>query len=251
MATPFDDGEFYDILCKDLTYGIDFYVALARAAKGPVLEIACGTGRITLPCLQAGAEVDGVDLFEPMLNRLRAKAAALNLSPRLYTSDMSDFHLPRRYALIMITFNAFCHNLTQEAQIGCLTCCREHLAPGGMLVFDGFFPSLAYVQTPDATRVLEGETKHPTTGQTLRMYDTRTMHRVEQIQHSVNEVEAIDADEKVTIIHRSEFDTRWTYKEEMALLLRVAGFSRWDISGDFDLKPLTKETDGMVVRAWS
>jgi len=249
-ASPFDDGELYDLWCNGLDYAIDFYVALARQAKGPVLEIACGTGRIMLPCLQAGADVDGLDNSEPMLTQLRKKAAALNLAPRLFTADMSDFRLPRQYALITITFNAFCHNLTQDAQIRCLTRCREHLAPGGMLAFDGFFPGSQYVATPENTRVLEGETKHPTTGHTLRTFDTRTMHRVEQVQHSINEVEVIDSDGKITMVHRSEHDARWVYKDEMALLLRVAGFSRWDICGDFERKPLTQETDGMVVLAW-
>ena len=56
-SSPFDDGELYDILFKDFSYGIDFYVPLARAAKGPILDIACGTGRILLPCLQTGADV--------------------------------------------------------------------------------------------------------------------------------------------------------------------------------------------------
>ncbi len=59
-----------------------------------VLDIACGTGRILLPCLQAGVDIEGLDLFEPMLKTLRAKAAALGLSPRLHQADMSDC---RRY----------------------------------------------------------------------------------------------------------------------------------------------------------
>jgi SAM-dependent methyltransferase len=248
--SPFDDGELYDILCNEFTYGIDFYVELARAAMGPVLEIACGTGRILLPCLQAGAEVDGLDLYEPMLSRLRAKAAALQLAPRLFQTDMSDFKLPRRYSLITITFNAFCHNLTQEAQIGCLRRCREHLEPGGLLVFDAFFPGLSYLGMADNTRVLEGEITHPVTGQTLRMYDTRSFNRVTQLQHSINEIEAVGADGGTTIIHRSEFDTRWTYREEMALLLRIAGFSRREIVADFERRPLLRDTDGMVAFAW-
>jgi SAM-dependent methyltransferase len=249
-SSPFDDGELYDILLQDLPYGVDFYVELARQARGPVLEIACGTGRILLPSLQAGADVDGLDLYEPMLDRLRKKAAALGLAPRLYRADMSDFHLPRRYALITITFNAFIHNLTQETQIRCLERCREHLAPGGMLVFDTFFPAHGIIGAPENTRVLELETRDPRTGLPLCMYDTRTFDRVEQIQQSVNELETIGPDGAITLLHRSCFRTRYIYKAEMALLLRVAGFQRWEIAGGFDRRPLTQETDGMVVFAW-
>jgi 2-polyprenyl-3-methyl-5-hydroxy-6-metoxy-1,4-benzoquinol methylase len=115
--SPFDDGDLYDILMQDVRYGIDFYLQAARESKGPVLDICCGTGRILLPCMQAGADVDGLDLSQAILDTLRKKAASLQLAPRLYRADMSDFELPRRYALVMITFNAFIHNLTQSAQI--------------------------------------------------------------------------------------------------------------------------------------
>ena len=98
--------------------------------------------------------MDGLDLYEGMLNRLRQKAAALDLAPSLYRADMSDFRLPRRYALIMITFNAFIHNLTQEAQLRCLELCRQHLAAGGVLVFDTFFPALGMFTAPENTRAL-------------------------------------------------------------------------------------------------
>ena len=250
LPSTFDDGDLYDLVHGDLSYGVDFYVGLARQAQGPVLEIACGTGRILLPCLEAGADIDGLDYSAAMLSTLRKKATALGLSPQLHQADMGDFSLSRRYALIMVTFNAFGHNLTQEAQIRCLELCREYLLPGGMLVFDAFFPGLAIIGAAENTRVLEGEMPHPKTGLPMRMYDTRTFHRVEQIQHSVNEIELLDERGNVQTTHRSEIRIRWIYKAEMALLLRVAGFARWEISADFDLRPLTQETDGMVVRAW-
>jgi SAM-dependent methyltransferase len=249
--TPFDDGELYDILLGTLDYGVDFYVDLAKAALGPVLDIGCGTGRIMLPCLRKGVDIDGLDLFEPMLARLRQSAAKLGLSPRLYRADMEDFQIPRRYAMIMIPFNAFTHNLTQESQIRCLECCHEHLLPGGLLVFDGAFPGLHWIAGQPEDRVLEHQTTDPRTGRMLRVFDTRSFDRVRQLQHSITEVESVAADGSVEVVQRSEYDTRWVYKEEMALLLRSAGYARWEINGDFDGRPLTKETDGMVVRAWA
>lgn len=251
LPSTFDDGEAYDLMVGGLSYGLDFYVTLARAAKGPVLDIACGTGRILLPCLQAGSDIEGLDLFEPMLRRLRTKAAALGLSPRLHQADMSDFSLPRRFALVMIPFNAIIRNMTQEAQIRCLQLCREHLLPGGMLAFDTFFPALETVGLPPNTRVLEGEVPHPDTGLPMRMYDTRTFDRVAQVQHSVNEFELLAADGRVQAVYRSQVSSRYIYKHEMELLLRIAGFARWEIAGDFDRRPLTRETEPMIVLAWN
>ena len=252
LPSTFDDGDVYDLVGDNVPYGLDFYVALARKADGPVLDVACGTGRILLPCLQAGVDIEGLDLFEPMLETLRAKAAALNLSPRLHQSDMSGFSLPRRYTLVMIPFNAFIHNMTQQAQISCLECCREHLLPGGEFVFDTFFPSLEIIGTPQNTRVLEGELPHPQTGLPMRMYDTRSFDRgVAQEQHSVNELELLAADGSVQTTHRSEIRSRYIYKHEMELLLRAAGFARWEIYGDFDRRPLTRENDAMIVTGWN
>jgi SAM-dependent methyltransferase len=250
LCSTFDDGEMYDLLLGELPYGINFYVSLARSAGGPVLEVACGTGRVLLPCLQAGVDIEGLDLFAPMLAKLRNKASAMGLEPQLYQADMSDFALPRRYALIMIPFNAFIHNMTQEAQVSCLTRCREHLLPGGQLVFDTFFPSIEVIGTAPNTRVLEGEFAHPVTGLPVRMYDTRTFDRVAQTQHSINEVELLDTEGNVKAVHRSEIRARYIFKHEMELLLRVAGFARWEIYADFDRRPLTQEHDAMIVAAW-
>jgi len=251
LPSIFDDGEIYDLIGGDVPYGLDFYVALARQATGPVLDIACGTGRILLPCLQAGVDIEGLDLFEPMLKKLRAKAAALGLAPRLHRADMSDFSLTRRFAQIMIPFNAFIHNMTQESQIRCLALCHEHLLPGGRLTFDTFFPALEFVSTPEKTRVLEGEFPHPQTGLPVRMYDTRTVDRVSQMFHSLNEIELLAADGSVQAVHRTYDSSRFFYRHEMELLLRVAGFADWEICGDFCDRPLTRETDAMVVTAWN
>ncbi len=250
LPTPFDDGELYDDWLGDLPYGLDFYVGLARAARGPVLDVCCGTGRIMLPCLEAGVDIEGVDLNAPMLERLRTKARQRGFTPNLHQADMGGFRLDRRHRLIMIPGNSFVHNLTTAAQIQTLRCCHDHLVPGGLLALDAYFPALSLIGAPDGQRVLEGEFKHPRTGRTLRAWDTRRFDRVEQIQHSLNEVEEIDADGRIVAVHRSIASARWIYKGEMELLLRVAGFTRWQIAADFDGRELTQETDGMVVRAW-
>jgi ubiquinone/menaquinone biosynthesis C-methylase UbiE len=251
LSSTFEDGDVYDLVASNIPYGLDFYTQLARQAGGPVLDVACGTGRILLPCLESGVDIEGLDLFEPMLATLRSKAIALGLSPVLHQSDMSQFSLPRQFAFIMIPFNAFIHNMTQRSQISCLDCCRRHLLPGAALVFDTFFPSLDVIGVPQNTRVLEGEIPHPQTGLPMRMYDTRSFDRVAQIQNSINEIELLDVDGNVEKIYRSQIQGRYIYKHEMELLLQIAGFARWEIYGDFDRRPLTSENDLMIVAAWN
>jgi SAM-dependent methyltransferase len=249
--TPFDDGVLYDAILGNLEYGNDFYLELARAATGPVLDVACGTGRILLPCLKAGVDVDGLDFFPPMIVQLQSKASRLGFQPTVFHADMRSFRLERRYALIMIPFNAFVHCLTTEEQIAALVCCREHLLPGGMLAFDTFFPGGAIIVATDNSRVLEAEMIHPETGFPLRVYDNRSFDRVNQIQNSLMEIEVLDHSGNVTTTHRSRTAIRWIFKGEMELLLRVSGFDSWKISGAFDGRPLEKETDLMIVQAFT
>ena len=250
-ATPFDDGALYDIFFERFDLGLDFYLGLAKAARGPILDLACGTGRIMLPCLKAGADVDGLDLSPGMLSRLRQKASALGFEPRLHQASMSSFHLPRRFALIIITFNAFVHNLTTDDQLATLKTCRDHLEPGGLLAFDTYFPGPACTAAPSGTREMEMEIPHPQTGLPVRLWDTRSFDRVEQLQFSCTEIEMLDASGKVIATHPSKTTVRWIYKAEMELLLRVAGFARWKILGGFDGRPLLHETDAMIVQAWT
>ena len=250
-ATPFDDGAIYDLFLGNFEPGRDFYLTSAKAARGPVLEVGCGTGRILLPCLQAGVDIEGLDLFPGMLNRLREKAASLNLNPTLHQADMATFRLARHYALIMIPFNAFVHNLTTEDQLACLNTCRDHLQPGGMLALDISFPGLQWIGQSSGTRELEGEIRHPETGLPVRAWDTRTFDRVKQLQYSFNEIEMLDAAGKIIATHASRTTMRWTFKAEMELLLRACGFARWQLLGDFDGRPLQNETDTMIVQAWT
>jgi SAM-dependent methyltransferase len=251
VPSPFDDGDLYDTLFSNFDYGLDFYLGLAKESGGPVLDIACGTGRIMLPCLEAGVDIEGLDLYDGMLARLRRKARAMRFDPRLHRADMCDFSLARKFALIMIPFNAFIHNLTADAQIRCLERCREQLLPGGLLAFDTFFPGKQLTATPSGTRVLELESKHPETGLPMRLFDTRSFDPVLQVQHSFNEIEFLDEAGNILTTHPSQTSTRWIYKNEMELLLRLAGFRRWQICGDFQRRPLVNDTDLMIALAWN
>jgi len=247
--TPFDDGALYDLFFDRCDYGLEYYLGLARAEGAPVLDLACGTGRVLLPLLQAGLDTDGVDLFEPMLARLREKAAALGLKPKLSQASMSEFALSRRYRLIIVPFNAFVHNLTTAEQLAALERCREHLVPGGLLAFDTAFPGAAWITAPDGVREMEMEIPHPVTKLPVRMYDTRRFDRVRQLQYSECEIQMLNAAGEVAASHLSQTTIRWIYQGEMELLLRVAGFAEWKIWGGFDRRPLSLETDPMIVEA--
>lgn len=244
-ASPYEEPELFDRLLGDHPFGRHFYLRLARDARGPVLEVGCGTGRILLPCLEAGIDVEGLDLHAPMLGRLKEKARAKGLQARVFEGDMRGFRLPRRYALVVIPCNGFAHCLTTEEELSCLRACREHLRPGGTLAFDSFSAGPKFLSQPDGNRVLEGEFADPGTGGRLRMWDNRFFDRPARIQRSRMEVEELDASGSVGTVHVWESVTRWTTRADLEPLLAEAGFSRVEILGGFEREPF--EEDGPMV----
>jgi SAM-dependent methyltransferase len=237
----------------DLAFGwwkddIPFYVQRAKEANGPVLEVGCGTGRVYLPMLEAGADADGFDLHPGFLEVLERKAAAANLKPRVVQADMRDFTMPRRYELVVIPFRAFLHNLTTEDQLRTLKCCREHLESGGRLILDLFHPSFSRLIEPGDAWRSEMEFTHPETGAPLALWSKHQTDLVHQVR-SV-EMELREGGPKGAVAHRHAFRFRWVYRAEMELLLHVAGFPHFEVAGGFDGRPLVKDTDLMIWTAW-
>ena len=118
--------EYADPVDYDWRYssdtGVAFYSALAWEAGGPVLEIACGTGRVAIPIARQGFAVTGLDVVPAMLERARFKAEAAGLSVRWVEDDARRFDLDsERFRLIFLTgnaFQAFLTNADQEALLG-------------------------------------------------------------------------------------------------------------------------------------
>jgi SAM-dependent methyltransferase len=247
--SPYEAPELYDRMAEHFTDDLAFWLDEAKAGAGPVLEVACGTGRVLLHLLQHGIEVDGADLAPAMLERLRAKAAMRNLRPNVVQADMRDFTMPRKYRRVFLAFNGFAHCEEIEDQLLCLRCCREHLEPGGALVIHMSYPSQSYWLGPDGERVLEMELPREGGG-AMKMWDTRTKHRVTQRQESFTEIEETDAAGAVVRTDGFEVTQRWVYRFELELLFRTAGFARWDVRGGFAREPLERDDQQMLAFAW-
>src|SRR5262249_39077813 len=158
-----------------------------------VLEAGCGTGRVLLPTLAAGVDIDGIDIHPGMIEVLKKKAADQGLKARASVADMRDFTMPRRYALVTIPFRAFQHLLTTEDQVAPLRCLRGHLGGGGALVLNVFYPSLDHLVRPDGEQMLEREFAHPVSGLPVAMYTRRRTDRVNQVLEVEREVVESDA----------------------------------------------------------
>jgi len=140
MFEPINLSAFADPLLDELVSGepnIDgavFWQTVSRAG-GPILELGCGYGRITIPLAQRGIpDLTGIELSAPSLAAARAKASTLPI--QWIEADVRDFHLGQTYALIFARGNVINFMLTRHDQEAMLTCVREHLADNGQFLFD-------------------------------------------------------------------------------------------------------------------
>jgi SAM-dependent methyltransferase len=209
----------YDRVTRSLpvvTDDIAFYVALAQEAASQghsVLELGCGTGRVTIPTAQAGALITGLDNAAPMLDIARRKALSEGVDVTWVEGDMASFRLEQRFGLVTIPFRSFLLLLTEAKQRACLACIREHLVEGGRLALNFFNPDPLLIEASGASG-------------------------------------AADDDERIygPLITRSERNLRlrYVFPEEMRALLTTAGFEIEALYGWFDRRPFDDNSDEMV-----
>jgi SAM-dependent methyltransferase len=142
----------YDPWSRSVTEDVDFYVAEARKAGGPVVELGVGTGRIAVPTALAGVPVIGVDSSRAMLDVClsRAKTARIAQLLDLRVGDLRRPPVTERVRLVTSPFRALLHLESDDDRLRALAAARELLEPGGLLVFDVFAPSEQDVQETNA-----------------------------------------------------------------------------------------------------
>ena len=138
-------AEFYDLEHRDFGDDLPMYLEWARRVGSPILDVGCGTGRVTLALAQAGFEVTGIDESSEMLarahQRILSDPTAMS-KVRLLAVPAQQFRAENRYHLAILSLNTFAHFLTQAQQLETLNNLRRHLVPGGVLINDMTPPDL-------------------------------------------------------------------------------------------------------------
>jgi SAM-dependent methyltransferase len=241
MSCPEYDrfAEFYDhVLPYRLRDDVPFFVTEAQRCGGPVLEVACGTGRVLVPVARAGVQIAGLDLSPGMLDVCRR---ALEREPpevrervELHEADMRDFDLGRRFPLVTVPFRGFQHLLTTTDQRAALQTIRRHLAENGRLILDLFNPSIPFLgdERFHTTPIQEPEAEMPDGRRFRRTLQVvgrdlfQQLHHVE-ITHRVMWPDGREA------VQQERFQLRYLFRFEAEHLLEREGFSVETVYGDY------------------
>ncbi|MCP4164964.1 MAG: class I SAM-dependent methyltransferase [Chloroflexi bacterium] len=240
MAAYVDYAKYYDY-DHAIDTDLAFYINYARQYGSPVLELACGTGRLLVPVAKAGFEIYGIDLSENMLSLCRRKVEKRDIGNHvhLFCADMATFDLPRKdFALAYIPVRSFMHLFTQEDQLACLRRTYDHLRPGGVFIVDVYAPSYSHLAKEQEEGFhLRREVAMPNGHRLIRRDRFLRNDPVLQIQHY--EICFEEYDEAGNLINKRTLplDTRYTFCYEMQLLLESVGFEIVDIFRDYDKNP--------------
>jgi ubiquinone/menaquinone biosynthesis C-methylase UbiE len=232
--------EYEDALLYDAEYGHytkDYDLFLNLKSQGAVLDLACGTGRLTIPFAQNGFWVIGLDASQSMLDLARQKTSDLPI--QWVQGDVRAFHFDQKFDLIVMAGNAFQALLTKEDQLQMLKCVKEHLKPEGTFAFNTRNPSESELKTTE-----DFEWWHDfqdATGETVQVFGKQNYDALENIVTYTTK--------RIWPNHETlcKIQLRFTSYRELASLLEGAGFLITQVYGDFEKQLFAKDSPSIVV----
>jgi SAM-dependent methyltransferase len=256
-----DHPDTYEILAPhyDAAYAalnrsavdLPFYLVLAKQSGGPVLEIACGTGRILLEIARAGIPIDGVDSSRAMLRILKAslarEAPGVHRGATIHHGDMRTFRLNKKFPLAIIPFRPMQHMHTVEDQLAALKTAAAHLQENGRLAFDVFYPKFELITSGIGEEKLELEWPIGTApGQVVRRYFRRDfVDKIQQVFTGTFIFRTYDGEKLVREETESVRLSYYTYPHLRALFL-LAGLEPVEEYGSFAKAPLDNSATEMI-----
>jgi SAM-dependent methyltransferase len=234
---------------------IAYFQRFIEENGGPALDAACGTGRLLVPYLQAGLDVDGADISPDMLKHARVRAEREGFSPNLCAQPLHELDLPRRYRTIVLC-GGFGLGGNRAHDVEALRRLHEHLEPGGLLVLDNEVPyadEKLWAKWPkEGQHELPEEWTEPRgrkAGSDGAEYALRS--RVVELdpllQRLTMEMRAwMWRDGELVAEEEHLLKLTLYFKEELLLLLEGAGFVEVDVRGQYNDAAPTPEDDFLV-----
>ncbi|SEL40842.1 class I SAM-dependent methyltransferase [Paenibacillus sp. OK003] len=244
-AEEYDNPALYDQENNAYLEDVKFLSKWAAKADGVIIDIACGTGRATIPLALEGHHLIGVDLHEGMLAEARNKAEHLQLAIEWVEQDCSKLQLNVTSPMIYSIGNSFQHFLTNEDQDGLLSSVNKHLEMGGIFIFGTRFPSTEELLQPPTEEYWRSYVDSETHN-TVDVYTISRYNSVQQIQHYTTTRKMKDGNGNIISETSTNIRLRYTYPQEMKRILGANGFEILHFYKDWQGTPLTDESYEMI-----
>jgi len=244
-------ARYYDPENDDVVADLALYSDLAEETDGLILDVGCGTGRVTFHLATEGHRVHGIDRSPEMLARARRKQGQrpdLRERCTLIDGDVLTDTLPARYDLIILPYNTFMHLHAEDEQQRTLERLAGALTDDGQLVIDVPNAGEAFAADEDGVLTLERTFVEPETGHLVMQQAVTRLDRTEQLQYISWIYDEIDAEH---VVHRTvaPLTLRYVFPREMDLMLAAAGLRRIERFGDYDQSAFEDGCNRMIVVA--
>ena len=226
MSDLYDHPDLYDELWQAGGH-LPFYLNLARQQAGAVLELACGTGQITVPIALTGLPTVGVDSSNAMLAAAQRRAAGAGASLTFIQGDMRTLAFDREFDFIFVARNSLLHLLSTDDLLAALTAARRHLTAEGVFAFDVFNPDVRLLARPQGPRFPVMEVDTPSFGR-VRVEDTRDYDPAAQVNRGTLYMSTADRQDAWTM----PMVLRNIFPQELPLLVSAAGLVLVERFGD-------------------
>jgi SAM-dependent methyltransferase len=246
-------AKHYDAAYASMKNLVDlpFYLDLARKSSGPVLELACGTGRVLLNIARQCIEIDGVDNSAPMLHVLRSSLEKEPLQVRqkvtLHEGDMRTFRANKKYRLVIMPFRSMQHMFTIEDQLAALRTTAAHLDDNSLLAFDVFYPRFDLLAAGIGEEKLELEWPVPGDPHKIvrRYFRKESFDKIHQIFTATFIFRTYVGDK---LLHEETEPLKMSYYAypQLQSLFLLAGLESVEEFGSFARAPLDNSSDQMI-----
>jgi SAM-dependent methyltransferase len=226
---------------------VPFWRRVAAAAGGPVLELGCGTGRVTVPLARAGISLVGIDLSDPMLRRARARLRRVRLAAhaRLVRGDIRHLPFePATFALVAAPYGIL-QSLVRDSDLSAtLSAAAAALRPGGRLVMELVADLTGWREYREETKLRgwrPGRRAHLTLVESVRQDRRRRLTIFDQ--------EFIERRGRAVLRRRFALAFRTLSVAQMARRLERAGLRVAARLGSYDGDPWTHDSDTWILIA--
>lgn len=236
------DGKHYDqryIPAED----IPFWINQVKRYGVPVLELACGTGRVSVPLAKEGFQVSGIDISDSMLAEAKKKSSQENINVEWIKADIRDFDLGKKFPLIIFPANTICLLLESDDLEACLSCVKRHLRPNGRFVIDVFNPRLDILLRDPEKRYPNSEYPDPDTQTTIKVMESNIYDSASQINRIKLLYQFPGKAEEIV----EELNMRIYFPQELDSLLKYNGFRIEAKFGNHDEKPFDSGSTKQLV----
>ncbi|MBD7908064.1 class I SAM-dependent methyltransferase [Sporosarcina gallistercoris] len=241
----YDDPILYDKENEAYLSELPFLLNWASKTEGPIIDLACGTGRLTIPLAKNGYPLIGVDIHKGMLKEAQKKSSNLDVEIEWVEQDCTKLHLPLKSNLIYSVGNSFQHFFTNEEQDGFLNSVNKHLEIGGVFIFGTRFPSVEELLQPSTEEYWKTYTDNETRN-IVDVYTKSHYDSLKQVQHYTTIRRYKTSDGQVVGDKRTNISLRYVFPKEMERILLVNGFEIVNVYKDWNETPVTNDSYEMI-----